>query len=389
MTTREHVIGEGITWLSRWAWRWLIIAAGAVVLGFVIQQLWVILLPLALALILSSVLQSPSLLLERRLDFAPALAAGVTIVVALLVVATLGLLIAPPVGSQLGEIAANASDGLTTLSNWARDSRFNITGAQIDSLTSAVQDRLKSSASQIAGGVLTTVSAVTSVLINVLLTLVLSFFVLKDGRHFLPWLSRLTGPQVGGHLTELGSRSWSTLGGFVRTQALVGLLDAIFIGLGLVIVGVPLAFPLAVLTFIGAFAPIVGAVTVGALAVLVALVSNGWVAALIILAVVLVVQQLEGNLFLPWLQGRSLNLHAGVVLLAVVLGSSLFGIAGAFLSVPVVAVLAMAGRYLSELVDDHSDAPPADEPPAEDPSDDDGSTEESAEVGEGEREHQA
>jgi predicted PurR-regulated permease PerM len=178
----------------------------------------------------------------------------------------------------------------------------------------------------------------------------------------------LSGPEVGRHLSEVGSRSWDTLAGFVRTQALVGLIDAVLIGLGLLVVGVPLALPLAVLTFVAAFAPIIGAVTVGGLAVLVALVSEGWGAALIILVVVLLVQQLEGNVFLPWLQGMTLNLHAGVVLLTVVLGSTLFGVAGAFLGVPLVAVAAVVLRYLDEAVTNRvgEQGDPAEAQPAED-----------------------
>ncbi len=121
-----------------------------------------------------------------------------------------------------------------------------------------------------------------------------------------------------------------------------------FIGAGLLVLGVPLALPLALLTFLAAFAPIVGAVAVGALAVLVALAANGWVTALLVLGLVLLVQQLEGNVLLPWLQGRSLDLHAGVVLLSIVLGSTLFGVVGAFLAVPVTAVGVVVARYLHE-----------------------------------------
>ena len=143
---------------------------------------------------------------------------------------------------------------------------------------------------------------------------------------------------------------WSTLSGFIRTQALVSGIDAVFIGAGLLIVGVPLAIPLAVLTFFGGFVPIVGAFVVGAVAVLVALVSNGLTGALIILGVIIVVQQLEGNVLSPWLQSQSMNLHAAVVLLSVTLGSTLFGIVGAFLAVPTAAVAAVVLRYLEEQV---------------------------------------
>ena len=136
----------------------------------------------------------------------------------------------------------------------------------------------------------------------------------------------------------------------------------VFIGAGLLIVGVPLALPLAVLTFIGGFVPIVGALFAGALSVLVALVTNGFTAALIVLGIVLLVQQVEGNVLQPILQGKSLNLHAAVVLLAVAAGGTLYGIAGAFLAVPVAAAGATVLRYLFEQVDrtsedDDTDAP--------------------------------
>ncbi len=343
---RERVIGEGISWLSSWTLRWLIIVVGAVTFGWVVQQLWSILLPVVLALVLTSILISPARMLEQRWRFPAALAAASVIVAALgVVVLVIGFLL-PTVGSQVGDIADSASEGLSTIQDQIAGSDLAITQDQIDTIVTAAQERLRSSSTSIAAGVLVGVSAITGAVINFILALVLSFFFLKDGRRFLPWLHRLTGERAGAHVTEVARQAWEALAAFVRTQALVGVIDGVLIGIGLLIVGVPLALPLAVLTFFAAFAPIVGAVTVGILAVLVALVSNGWVSALIVAGIVLLVQQLEGNLLLPYLQGKSLSLHAGVVLLAIVLGSTLFGIAGAFLAVPVVAVLAVVLRYV-------------------------------------------
>lgn len=346
---REDVLGAGVIWLSRWTLRWIVIAIGAVLLGYLLGWLWSILLPVVLALVLTTVLQPPARWLEHRARFGRGLAAAAVVIGFIGVLALVVLVLAPSVGSQAGDIADSASEGLAKLRDaFARTDL--LTQEQVDSAVSAAQDRLRSSASAIASGVVVGVGAVGTVLINTLLTLVLAFFFVKDGHRFLPWLGALLGPTAGGHVTEVASRSWATLSGFVRTQALVGLIDAVLIGAGLAIVGVPLVLPLAVLTFVAAFAPIVGAITVGAVAVLVALVSEGYVAALVVLAIVLVVQQLEGNVFLPWLQGRTLNLHAGVVLLTIVLGSTLFGIAGAFLSVPTVAVAAVVLRYVNEVV---------------------------------------
>jgi predicted PurR-regulated permease PerM len=147
----------------------------------------------------------------------------------------------------------------------------------------------------------------------------------------------------------------------------VGLVDAFFIGLGLWILGVPLALPLAVLVFLFAFIPIVGAFVSGALAALVALVTGGPGQALIVILIVLAVQQIEGNLLQPVLVGRTLNLHPGVVLLSVTAGGSLRGITGAFLAVPIVSVIAVTIRYVREQLGDPYDEPLPESRAAEEP----------------------
>ncbi len=345
--SQEHVIGSGVTWLARWTFRWLLIGVGAIALGWLVGQLWSIVLPVVLALVLTTVLVTPARFAERRLNLPAGLAAFIAVIFALTVVVGAVLAAAPVVADQSVDLGNSAADGLAQVRDWLAQSGL-LSQAQFDDAVASAQDRLRSSGSAIASGVLVGASAVGSALITGVLTLVLTFFFLKDGRRFLPWLRRVTGSSVGRHLTEVAERAWYTLGGFIRTQAFVGLIDAVLIGIGLVIVGVPLVIPLALLTFVAAFVPVVGAVVIGALAVLVALVSQGWVAALVVGLIVLGVQQLEGNVLLPWLQGRSLGLHAGVVLLAVVLGSSLFGVAGAFLGVPFVAIAAVVARYLLE-----------------------------------------
>jgi predicted PurR-regulated permease PerM len=152
-------------------------------------------------------------------------------------------------------------------------------------------------------------------------------------------------------VAALSQKTWSTLSEFIKQQALVGFVDALFIGIGLWILDVPLVVPLAVLTFFGAFIPIIGAFVAGAFAVLVALVDEGFTVALIVFGIVLLVQQIEGNVLQPIIQGRGFNLHAAVVILAVTAGSSLAGIIGAFLSVPVAALMAVVYRYARDVFD--------------------------------------
>lgn len=226
---------------------------------------------------------------------------------------------------------------------------MNLADDRIDTVTAQVVDRVRGNAAQIAEGLVSGASVVTSGVVTAVLVLVLTFFFIKDGPAFLPWLRREAGRDIGGHLTEVFARSWKTLGDFIRVQAIVSFVDAFF-GLGLVILGVPLAIALAVLTLVAGFIPIVGALAAGCLAELVALVSNGPTTALIVLVIIIVVQQVESSVLQPVLQGRSLNLHAAVVLLAVTAGGTLFGIIGAFLAVPLAAATAAVLRYISEQI---------------------------------------
>ncbi|AQA22683.1 hypothetical protein BTZ20_4495 [Rhodococcus sp. MTM3W5.2] len=281
----------------------------------------------------------------------PGAAAGITLIAFLGFFGGIIALIVPSVVDQAPELANKASQGITQVQEWIKGPPINLQDDQIDSAVQAIIHKLQTSAQAIATGVFSGVSAAGSMLVTLTLVLVLAFFFIKDGPRFLPWLHSVTGGRAGRHFEAVSVRIWDTLGGFIRTQALVSFVDAFFIGLGLIILGVPLAPMLALLTFIAGFIPIVGAFVAGALAVLVALVAKGWTTALIVLVIVIAVQQLEGNVLQPVLQSRTMKLHAVIVLLAVTAGGSMFGIVGAFLAVPVAAVVAVVIRYIGEQVD--------------------------------------
>lgn len=351
--SRPEVIGHGIATTARWSLHLVAIALAAVVLGLLVQYGWYIIFPVMLALIIATVLAPISGFLRDQWGVPAGVASALSLLGALGVVVAAGFIIAPQVAGQSGQIAEDVNSGLQQLQAYIQDSDF-VSANQLDQTLEGLQQFVTGSASSIASGVIVGVTAVTNAFITLLLSLILTFLFLKDGRKFLPWIGRLAGKRAGDHLVEVSSRAWNTLGGFIRAQALVSFIDAVFIGAGLLIVGVPLAVPLAIVTFFAGFVPIVGALVAGSLAVLVALVSNGLTGALIVLAIVVGVQQLEGNVLSPWLQSKSMQLHPAVVLLGVTLGSTLFGITGAFLAVPVVAVGAVVLRYLDEVVDARS-----------------------------------
>ncbi|MER6831162.1 AI-2E family transporter [Streptosporangium sp. NPDC000563] len=318
---------------------------------WILGQMWSILWPLVIALLLTT-LTWPVTRLLRRHGWHPTLAATTVTVLFLLLAAGTVVLIAVPVASQSGELATGVGNGIQQLRRWAAGPPFNIGADQVSTALDTAASRIQDSVGSIVTATLSGVGTVVNGLVNTVLALFLMFFFLKDGPRFLPWLTRQLPGRLATDVPAVATRSWDTLGSFVRSQAFVGLLDAVFIGLGLWIVGVPLVLPLAVLTFVSAFIPIVGALFAGFVAVLIALVSNGLTDALIVLAIIVAVQQLEGNVFQPMVQSRGLGLHAAVILLAVTLGGNLAGIVGSLLAVPVAALIAVVWNYIREQLSD-------------------------------------
>ncbi|MGW1142480.1 AI-2E family transporter [Streptomyces zhihengii] len=334
----------------------LLVLVGTAVVLWLLGRMWSVVWPLVVGLLLTT-LTWPFARFLRRHGWPPALAASVVTVLFLAVTAGAVALIAVPVASQSGELADGVVEGIQRVREWAAGPPLNIGDDQIttalDSATARLQDSVGSIFTTLATGVGTVVNGV----VTGVLALFLMFFFLKDGPRFLPWLARQLPGRLAADVPTVAERGWDTLGAFVRSQAAVGLLDAVLIGIGLWVLDVPLVFPLAVLTFLCAFVPIIGALFAGFVAVLIALVSNGVTDALIVLAVIVVVQQLEGNVFQPMIQSRGLGLHAGVVLLAVTLGGSLAGIVGSLLAVPAAALIAVVWNYVREQLTDPPSGP--------------------------------
>ena len=348
---RAVVIDDGFAGMQRWGIRLIVIAASLVIIGWAVGAIWTVLFPVAMALIVSTVLGPPVAWLRHK-GWPDGVAAGVVVVGFIAAIVGVIAILTPQVAGQTGEIAQGASDGLQKVRDWLTDGPLGLSDGQISSAIAALQDKIQESASAIGSGVFSTIGAATSAIVNLILVLMLSFFFVKDGHKFLPWVKTISGQRAGDHIVEVLGRMWNTLGGFIRTQTLVALIDAVIIGGGLAILGSPLAVPLGVVTFFGAYIPIIGAFVSGALAVLVTLVTNNPKDALIALIIVVAVQQLEGNVLSPMLQGKNMNLHPAVVLLSVAGGGTLFGITGAFLAVPAAASVAELLRYLNEQVDD-------------------------------------
>lgn len=346
---RAVIIGRDGRWIAGWALRFIILVVAAWILWQGLGVIWAGLLPILLALLVSTVLW-PSTKFLREHKWPGALAALTSMLGTIAIIGGIFTAIAPSVADQSTRLYDRAFNGIQSLLDRLQSEPFNLNLEQFDQFLNEATDWLQDRSSSIASGVFSGLSTASTILVTIAVMLVLTFFFLKDGDRFLPWLRKYTGNNAGWHLTEVLSRSWNTLAGFIRTQALVSFVDAFFIGIGLLLLGVPMALALAVITFFAGFIPIVGAFTAGALAVIIALVTNGLTNALLVLLLIILVQQLEGNVLQPVLQGKAMKMHAAVVLLSVTVGSTLFGILGAFLAVPVAAVVAVWFRYHAEMV---------------------------------------
>ncbi|MDX6724832.1 MAG: hypothetical protein QOD73_3236 [Solirubrobacteraceae bacterium] len=325
---------------SELGWRFLVVVGAVAVLGYALWYVRLIALPAFVALLLATILVPPARALRRR-GLRPGAATAIVFLGALAVAFAMGTLVIPAFAAEARTLTDTITGGAQELGR-ALAPPLGLSHDEVQSAINGISDRLQASSGDIASGVLNGAMIVGQIVAGVLLTLVLLFFFVKDGPRLWAWVVRLFPADVRARVDEAGAMSWSVLGAYVRGQALVATVDAVFIGIGLAIVGLPLVLPLAVLIFVAAFVPIVGAFTAGAAAVLIALVSKGAAAALIVLGINLVVQQLEGNVLYPVIMGRTIELHPVATLLAVGAGGVLAGIIGALVAVPLTAVVATA-----------------------------------------------
>lgn len=309
----------------------VLLVAGIV---FALQFLTLVTIPLVIALILACAFAPVMRWMVRR-GVPAVLATVITLLVVTVLLTGIGWLIVWAIRDQWDELYAQAVDGIEAVIAWVRTLPFAPTQEQLDQWLEGVLDFITSA--QFGSGALAGVSAVANFVTGFVLMVTILFFFLKDGPQMWEFMLRPFRGENYLRAHRIGDKTVGVLGSYVRGTALVALVDAVGILIGLLILGVPLAIPLSVLVFLLAFIPIVGATLAGIIAALVALVANGWVNALFVVGVVVLVNQLEGNFLQPVLMGRSMKLHAFVILVALTIGTVLGGIVGAVLAVPIAA----------------------------------------------------
>lgn len=334
---------------AEWCWRLLIIAAAAYVVWIITQRLSTVVIPVAIAL-LSAALLAPLVDWFQRLG----VPRSVGVFVAL--VGSLGLLagIMTFVVEQFVEGVPQLSDEFThsvhQVQDWLINGPLHLSDDQIRNAGDTIIKAIRSNQDALTSGALTTATAIGHILTGAFLTFFVLIFFLYSGDQIWEFVTRIVPTAQRTRVRTAGRLGFGTLVGFVRATVVVAAVDAIGIGAGLAILGVPLALPLASLVFVGAFIPIIGAFLAGSIAVFIALVTKGLVTALIVLGIIIAVMQLESHVLQPLLLGRAVSIHPLAVVLAIAAGVVLGGIAGGLMAVPFVAVMNTAIRSL--LTDD-------------------------------------
>lgn len=344
-TGDRPTVPPGLEVAAAYAWRFLVVAAALLALLWLAVRLRLVVLPVILALFGTALLAPVVGWLNAR-GWPRSVATASSFVAALVLLTGVGFAIAPQMQEDFAELGPTISEGVEDVQRWLATGPLDIDQAQLEEFTDRVTQSVRENAQSIVGGVAAGAALAAEVVAGLLLAAVLTFFFCKDGPRIVDWAMRQVPAPRRDVVGRVGRRVWPVLGGYLRGVAVVGAFDAVLIGIGLFVLGVPLVLPIMILTFVGAYLPLIGAPLAGLVAALVALVSGGFAQALIVVAIVVAVQQLEGNVLHPVVLGRTFQLHPIVILVALTAGAVLAGVVGAFLAVPIAATLIAAGKEL-------------------------------------------
>jgi len=333
------------------AWRLLVLAALVWVLIQIIGSISLLVLAFAAGLLVTALLQ-PTVAWLKRHRVGRGLATATTFIAGFVAIGLIGWFVAWQVTDNLPTLTNRVQDAIDEMQRWAIKGPFHIPEEQVDNIGKSLSQWLGDNSEAATSAGLAGVTVLLGFLSGVALTMFISLFLLYDGARIWNWVLKLVPSAAREGVAGAGPLAWATLTGYVRGTVLIALIDAVFIGLGLVLLGVPLAVPLAVIIFISAFVPIIGAAISGALSVLVALVTNGLLTAVLAAGVVALVQELEGHVLQPFILGRMVRVHPLAVVLAVVGGGLIAGIPGAVVAVPLMAVINTAASYLKAYAED-------------------------------------
>ncbi|MEI7546122.1 MAG: AI-2E family transporter [Mycobacteriaceae bacterium] len=346
MPSDDDAVEPFVRKAAAWSWRLLVILAAVLALLWLIQRLQVIVVPLALAVMVTALMVPVVDWLDRR-----GMARGGAVALVLLggfaVFGGILTFVVSQFISGLPDLVEQVTRSIDNATRWLIEGPAHLSREQIDKAGDTAVKALQDNQEKLTSGALSTAATLTEIITGALLMFFTLIFLLYGGRNIYAYLTTIVPARARERVRDAGRAGFGSLIGYVRATFLVALVDAVGIGTGLAVMGVPLALPLASLVFLGAFIPLVGAVVSGFLAVVIALLAKGVFYALITLGLVVAVLQLEAHVLQPLVMGRAVSIHPLAIVLAISTGAVLAGIIGALLAVPVLAFFNSAIRVLA------------------------------------------
>jgi len=346
MPSDDDAVEPFVRKAAAWSWRLLVILAAMLALMWLVQRLQVIVVPLALAVMVTALMVPAVDWLDRR-----GMARGGAVALVLLggfaVFGGILTFVVSQFISGLPDLVEQVTRSIDNATRWLIEGPAHLSREQIDKAGDTAVKALQDNQEKLTSGALSTAATLTEIVTGALLMFFTLIFLLYGGRNIYAFLTTVVPARARERVRDAGRAGFNSLIGYVRATFLVALVDAVGIGTGLAIMGVPLALPLASLVFLGAFIPLVGAVVSGFLAVVIALLAKGVIYALITFGLIIAVLQLEAHVLQPLVMGRAVSIHPLAIVLAISTGAVLAGIVGALLAVPVLAFLNSAIRVLA------------------------------------------
>lgn len=335
--TPADAVPWGLRVAAESTWRLLLLAGALYLLFRVVDMLRLVAFAVLAALLISALLE-PTVSWLRRLGVPRSLAAAGTFLSGVAGIGLVGWFVVWQVTTNLHSVTDQVQVGVERIRDWLVTGPLHLTQQQITDFAKQISTAIGTNSEQITSAGFTGVTIAVEVLTGVVLTAFTTFFLLYDGARIWGWALGMLPRQSRYAMAGAGPKAWATLTAYVRGTVCVAFIDALCIGIGIQLLGVQLALPLAVIVFLGAFVPLVGALVTGTIAVLIALVTQGPFTALMVMVVLVAVQQIEGHLLQPLILGRAVRVHPLAVVLGVAAGTIVGGIGGAIVSVPLIAV---------------------------------------------------
>lgn len=366
--TPDELVPFGVRVAGAWSWRLIAIGVVLIALSTTFGALTTLAVPLVIAVIIAAPLGKFVTWMESK-RIPRGLGAIVAIILLVGTFSGLTTIAGVTIANSAGDLQERITTGIDQILDWIADGPLDISRDELQEGIDTAVEFGQDNAWGLAGGTVSVVGFAGAFVASIIIAIIALFFFLRDGRQMWLWIIRLLpGRSTAERVDTAGIKGWDTLHRYTRTAVIVAAVDAVGIGLVAWILGVPLALPIAILTFVLAFIPIVGATVAGAVAVLIALVDGGWTTALLMLAGVLVVQQLESDVLYPWLFGKASALHPFAILVTISAGTLTLGIVGAVIAVPILAFGFSFAKSLNSAEDQPDDPDDESSTPDEDQS---------------------